>query len=169
MRKILISIGCVGMIAILVLALFLASSSGTSSTGAGVPSVIYCGHTNDGAGTMFGVFTVTNTSEFTYVRSSRFLLQIPSITRRAGMTIRRSAFAGSSLPLAPGQFETVLVPVPTNGEPWRLYMFTRRDESILKSAARDVITKPADRLGFRRFSDKFRNFEYGICSDWVEP
>ncbi len=169
MRKLLIAVGCVGVITILVLASSIVSSNDKTSMGRWIPSVIYRGFTNDGAGSKLGVFVITNASDSTCVRKSRYWLQVPSITRRSGKTIRSGSFLGSVATLKPGQFETVLVPVPTNGEAWRLYVFTRRDESVLKTVARDMITKPADRLGFRDFGDKFRNSECGIPSEWVEP
>lgn len=171
-RKMRVLVRWLGVIAILILASLIASQRGTNWTDnrPPFPLVVHRGFTNDGAGTKMALFVVTNASGSTWVRNSRYWLQVPYLpSRRAGKTVRQGNFVGGAGTLRPGQFETVFVPVPTNGDAWQLCIVVRRDESQIRAAARNLITKPADQLGFERFGDKFRNFDLGLSSDWVEP
>lgn len=166
MRKVRIFAGC---LAVIVLLLFwIMAAPAPSAAPARTPALMWMGETNDAVGSRLAIFVVSNRTETALTRQSQYWLQVQSGGIREGQTFARGVFTGTRT-LRPGQTEALVVSIPTNGMAWRLYIFAQRDEPQFKAAVRNLIVRPADRLGQRELGDKFRNFVYGVPSDWINP
>ena len=168
MRKKRIVLG-VATVLILAAILSISNTASVRAPGTAYLSVKHAGFTNSISGGRLAVFIVTKQSDLAYVRLAQYWMQSPVSTRRAGTNICRGQVATGEGLIQPGETETLLLTPPTNGSPWRVYLFARRDGNGFLLAVRGAITKLADSLGQRRLADRFRNFELGVPGEWIEP
>jgi len=123
-------------------------------------SVSFLGYTNDATGIQLATFVLSNCNSFVVRRQAGYWIELPTPT---GGTNRISCWFSSSHDLNTGAFETVAVPVPTNGQSWRILLSIRTD---LGRAAETMHAVSFMIFGFR---DTFLDRKsYELRSDWIE-